>query len=69
MLLSTLTQNLERSLPHEKCSTSVCRMNEQLPSRSIRTFETGWDLGPITAVLAPGRMPPQETKCKETMMY
>lgn len=69
MLLITLTQNLERSLPHEKCSTSVCRMNEQLPLLSIRTFETGWDLGPITAVLTPGPMPPQETKYKETMMY
>ena len=29
--------------------------------------ETGWDLGPFAAVLAPGQTSPQATKYKETM--
>ena len=30
-------------------------------------LETGWDLGPFAAVLAPGQTSPRATKCKETL--
>ena len=30
-------------------------------------FETGWDLGPFAAVLAPGHTSPQASKYKETI--
>ena len=34
----SIPQNLERRLPHKKCSTSVCRMNKQLSSASNSYF-------------------------------
>ena len=37
-----------------------------LPGRYPNITETGWDLGPFAAVLAPGQTSPQAAEYKET---
>ena len=50
--------NLGAQRPHEVAPVSV---------RCNREDETGWDLGPFAAVLAPGQMSPRATKYKDTI--